>query len=319
MDTQFEVPRHPIGVAAERTGLSTDLIRAWERRYGATEPDRDASGQRLYSDADVERLTLLRRATEGGRSIGQVAGLERAALTELVRGDEAARAERLSRGGSGEANHRIEALESLAKALDGQRLEVELRSLLLERGFVEFAETVAAPLLRRLGEGWHAGRITTAQEHVASAAVRRVLESTVSTGPDGDSAPVIVAGTLPDERHETGVLVVAAAARLSGWRVVYVGADLPVADLVSAARATGARAVAVSGTYMVGGELVSGIRELRAALPGDVELFAGGPAVEAEREALEGLGVRCPGELASLREALEQLASEPSGAGGRGR
>jgi DNA-binding transcriptional MerR regulator/methylmalonyl-CoA mutase cobalamin-binding subunit len=318
MDTQFEVPRHPIGVAAERTGLSTDLIRAWERRYGATAPERDASGQRLYSDADVERLGLLRRATEGGRSIGQVAELDRAELAELVRGDEAARSARAEAGVGLEPAPVVESLEARARAMDASGLESVLRGLLLEVGFVRFAETMAAPLLRRLGDGWHAGTVTPAQEHVASAAVRRVLESALPTGPNGETTPVVVVATLRGERHEAGLLTVAAAARLSGWRVVYLGSDLPASEVAAAARATAARAVCVSGTYEPEGGVVAGMRELRAALPSRVALFAGGAAMIAEREALEGHGVRCPADLTSLRQALAELASGmgPGASGG---
>jgi DNA-binding transcriptional MerR regulator len=168
---RFREPRHPIGVAAERTGLTTDVIRAWERRYGAVDPSRDDAGQRLYSDAEVERLRLLHRATEGGRSIGQVVDLPDGELAELVRGDAAARAARGPRDPAPD----VDRLYERALALDGPGLEEALRRALWTRGLAAFAERVAAPLLRRLGEGWHAGEVTPAQEHVASAAISRVL------------------------------------------------------------------------------------------------------------------------------------------------
>src|SRR5918997_5056654 len=88
-----DIARHPIGVVAERTGLSPDLLRVWERRYQAVEPSRSLDGQRAYSDADVERLRLLRLATLAGRSIRQVARLTSDELARLVREDEAARQE----------------------------------------------------------------------------------------------------------------------------------------------------------------------------------------------------------------------------------
>src|SRR5215218_7868055 len=80
-------PRHPIGVVARRTGLKPDLIRAWERRYGAVEPGRTETRRRFYSDDDVERLLLLRRVVSTGRGISQVAGLSNEELAEsfLVR------------------------------------------------------------------------------------------------------------------------------------------------------------------------------------------------------------------------------------------
>ncbi|MEO9019251.1 MAG: MerR family transcriptional regulator, partial [Gemmatimonadaceae bacterium] len=88
-------PRHPISVVSARTGLSHDILRVWERRYAAVLPSRRTGGQRLYTDSDVERLSILHAATQGGRSISSVAGLSTEALTALVGEDIAAR-ERLS-------------------------------------------------------------------------------------------------------------------------------------------------------------------------------------------------------------------------------
>lgn len=299
MSTRNEGPRHPIRVAAERTGLSTDLIRAWERRYGAVDPDRDETGQRLYSDADVERLRLLHRATRGGRSIGQVVELSGETLRELVRGDAAARVQR-------PAAADVDPLVRQAQALDGPGLDSALRRALVARGLAGFAEEVAVPLLHRLGQGWYDGNVTPAQEHVASAAVTRVLTSLRENRGVG---PVALVGTLPGERHEIGALLAAAAADLAGWRVVYLGADLPVEELAGAAGSTGARAVCVSAVY--GGQatdLRSQLRALRARLPEGVEIYAGGSAAAGVRAELEGPGVRFPGGMLELQEALERQA-----------
>src|SRR5512132_1147185 len=89
-----DTPRHPIAVVAERTGLSQDVLRVWERRYGVVTPTRGPGGQRLYTDADVERLALLNAATRAGRGIGQVAGLTTDAIASLVDEDIAARERR---------------------------------------------------------------------------------------------------------------------------------------------------------------------------------------------------------------------------------
>src|SRR4051812_38490232 len=84
---QGTVPRHPMAVVVDRTGLTPDLLRAWERRYGAVAPSRGPGGQRLYSDDDIERLRLLHVASRAGRSIGQIATLSNEALAELSRDD----------------------------------------------------------------------------------------------------------------------------------------------------------------------------------------------------------------------------------------
>ncbi len=301
MNTDFEEPRHPIGVAAERTGLTTDVIRAWERRYGAVEPTRDEAGQRVYSDADVERLRLLHRATDGGRSIGKVATLSAEELAELVRGDASARLGERSAGVS------VDRLFEQALELDGPALEESLKRAVVAQGLGRFAEHVAAPLLRRLGEGWHLGEVTPAQEHVASAAMSRVLVGLRGGRADG---PVAVVGTLSGERHEVGALMVSAAAELAGWRVVYLGADLPPEEVALAAERTGARAVCVSVVYgRMPAETKAAFRGLRARLPETVEVYAGGSGAASIREDLAVFGIRCPEGLDALRDALEEQAS----------
>jgi methylmalonyl-CoA mutase cobalamin-binding subunit len=211
--------------------------------------------------------------------------------------------------GAGVPDSPLASLEEAAMALDGDTLEAGLRTALLDRGFVGFAETVAAPLLRRLGEGWHAGTVTVAQEHLATATLRRVLESTREQVGEIDR-PVAVVATLEGERHEAGALMVATAVTLAGWRVAYLGASLPIDDVVEAARSTGASAVCVSGTYAGNGNvgLATGLRRLRNALPSEVAVYAGGPATESSRERLEQVGVLCPPDLPSLRLALRQQA-----------
>ena len=84
---QNQTRMHPIGVVSRRTGLKPDLIRAWERRYGAVSPERSQTRRRFYTDDDIERLQLLRKAVNGGRSIGQIAELTELELRELIEGD----------------------------------------------------------------------------------------------------------------------------------------------------------------------------------------------------------------------------------------
>src|SRR5690242_7042924 len=164
-DTQNATPRHPIAVVTERTGLSQDLLRVWERRYGAVIPARGAGGQRLYSDTDIERLTLLSSATRAGRSISHVARLSTADLAALVDEDIAAR-RRLPTAvvAVSTARDLVGDAMTLARALDSTSLDDTLRRSVATLGISTFIESVAAPLLRRVGDEWHAGHLTLAQE-----------------------------------------------------------------------------------------------------------------------------------------------------------
>src|SRR5512140_113462 len=164
-DTQKTERRHPIAVVSERTGLSQDVLRVWERRYGAVDPERRPSGQRLYTDADIERLGLLRAATRAGRSIGQVARLSTAAVASLVEEDLAASEQRIATTLSApDAESVLDSSLAFARTLDATALDETLRRAAARMGVSAFLDAVAAPLLRRCGDEWHAGRMTPAQE-----------------------------------------------------------------------------------------------------------------------------------------------------------
>ena len=269
-------PRHPIGVVADRTGLSPDVLRVWERRYGVVEPTRSPGGQRLYSDADIERLRLLHRATQGGHGISHVATLSQPALEHLVREIEA-------RGTVTPGQTRLEAYPVIAEAFDlamrvnPSALESLLRRSLARYGIVSFLDEVAAPFLREVGDGWHAGRVTVYQEHLTTAVVEKVVGDIPTLLTEGPDDPAIVFATLEGERHSAGALMAAATAASEAWKVIYLGADLGTDEIRGAAERTKALAVGVS---IVATErktrLASQVRALEEALPEGVTLLVGG-------------------------------------------
>jgi DNA-binding transcriptional MerR regulator/methylmalonyl-CoA mutase cobalamin-binding subunit len=301
MESSYEdpaVPRHPISVVAQRTGLTPDLLRVWERRYAVVAPGRAGGGQRLYSDADVARLRLLRDATLAGRSISQVASLGTAELARMVEEDAASRAVDRPLEDRRELRSMVEAMVLLAGELDGARLDATLRRAAARLGLPQFLNGVAVPTLRRIGEEWHAGRLSPAHEHLASSIFHDIVADTLRLATPDPAAPVIVVATPAGERHVNGALSIAALAAVSGWHVVYLGADLPAADIASAARATGAALVALSITQEVDRRRITGeLAQLRDALPASVALWAGGTGAVALRKhsLLAGIDVMEPG------------------------
>lgn len=289
-----ESARHPIAVVAERTGLSQDVLRIWERRYGAVQPARAPSGQRLYTDSDVERLALLHAVTQAGRSIGQVARLATDALVALAEEDKAARERRSSSEGvSPNEADVVGASLALAQSLDAAALRDVLRRAAARTGIAPFLEGVAAPLLRRLGDEWHAGRLTPAQEHLASAVVHEIVVDTMRGFAQPNGSARLVVATLAGEKHVIGAALVAATAAVAGWNVIYLGADLPAAEIATAARARGVRAVAISIVFVENRhQVLAEIRALRAQLPPTVTLIAGGAGSSSLASELAALGVR---------------------------
>jgi DNA-binding transcriptional MerR regulator/methylmalonyl-CoA mutase cobalamin-binding subunit len=300
------IPRHPIRVVARRTGLTAATIRAWERRYGAVEPGRSDGGQRLYTDRDLARLDTLRRLTEAGRSISAVAALSPDEASALLAEDEAAAAaserslavEASPDDWTGQAYARL-------RGLDDAGLDRTLRRALAVLGAHRFLSGVAAPLLRRVGAGWHAGDISPAQEHLGSAVVDRILAEIASHSSTNEGSKRLVVATLRGELHALGARLVAAVAALEGWRVSYLGADLPAADIAAAAAALGADIVAVS---MVARDAIEiqarELATLRAELDAEVELLVGGSASASLDPALLGGGIVSLHELEDLRAYL---------------
>lgn len=310
--TEPELPRHPVRVVAQRTGLSSHVLRAWERRYGVVTPTRTEGGQRLYSDADIERLILLRTLTSQGGAISQLARLPYTDLARRVEEERAAHNGNGFRGGvadTGAARWREEALQAI-QILDGVVLRRQLERAVVALGTTHFLEGVAGPVLIEIGERWRAGEMGIAHEHLATAVFRQVLGWVRETAEAGSRAPALVVATLPNQLHEGGALLVAAAAATEGWRVIYLGVDLPPADIAAAALRTGARAVALSLIHPADDSAIGAhIVALRRALPAELPLIFGGAAAESFREHIEAVDGEIVTELAELRRALSALAA----------
>ena len=305
--------RHPIAVVAERTGLTQDVLRVWERRYGAVHPERGAGGQRRYTDADIARLALLHAATRAGRSIGQVAGLSTDALEALVNEDVTARARQAPPAvASSAAMEAVAASLALARTLDGARLDEALRRTAAQLGVSAFLESVAAPLLRQVGDEWHAGRMTPAQEHLASSVLHDIIVETMRTFSKANGAPRVLVATAAGDRHAVGAALVGAAAAVEGWSVLYLGADLPAAEIADAARAAAVRVVALSVVYVDDrARMLGELRAIRSRLPREVTLIAGGGGSGALAAELSAMGVRVESSLGGLVAELRREGVAP--------
>jgi methanogenic corrinoid protein MtbC1 len=162
-----------------------------------------------------------------------------------------------------------------SEAMDSAGLEAVLKRAVARYGITVFIDEIAAPFLRAIGEGWHEGSVSVAQEHLASAIVQKVVSDTSPLLTGGDSSPAIVIATLEGERHANGALMAATTAASEGWRVVYLGADLPASEIAAAAVRANARAVGVS-LVIADKKKSNALRELVKATPPDMTLFVGG-------------------------------------------
>lgn len=287
---------HGIAVVERRTGVSQYLLRAWERRYGVITPARNETGQRLYSDEDIERLRLVRAVVGGGRRVGQVIALPLSELRELARSDalESVPAEPAA---PVPAPPRTDVDEHVRACLEAvQRMNGTMAFILLMRAAAAldtrtFIDGVASPLLRTIGDGWERGALRPANEHSLSGALHRVLSWLLEVLPARPGAPLLVVGTLPDQRHEFGAMFAAVVAASRQWRVTYLGGDLPVDDIVHAATLAHADVVAVSVIRSASLRVLQrDLSELRAALPESVPLIAGGSSIVMNAQSVESSG-----------------------------
>lgn len=249
------------------TGIPRATLLAWERRYGILDPERTNSGYREYSEADVALLMRLKGLVDHGHPIGEAVSLARqappiAAVAAM----------------SGETL--VERLLAALRNFDGETAQ-RASPALDQLAFAAALDTVYLPLLRAAGDEWAAGRMTIAQEHFTSAWCReRMIGMLHAIGSGPAFGPRIACATAPGEQHELGVLAVAIKLALGGWRVIWLGADLPVAELARMARSAKPRAVAVSVMRAVEPDAVRALAtELRAAVEPGVVVLIGGPAV----------------------------------------
>ncbi len=301
---------YPIQLAARLTGLSPYVLRIWEQRYRAVEPRRTATNRRLYAQRDIERLGLLRDATQAGHSIGQVAHLPTEKLGRLLAAStrRQAPAGREGAAGSPAAEAHFEACVNAVKSLDASALEGALNRAATSLGAMGTLRRVVAPLAQTLGELWREGALTAAHEHFASAALRAFLGNSGRAFGAAESGPTLVAATPAGQVHELGALLAGAAAGHLGWRVIHLGASLPAAEIAGAARQARARAVALSLVYPEDDpDLPGELTRLRDLLPAGVALLVGGRALPAYRQGLEKIGALPIEDLAHLGATLDSL------------
>jgi len=297
-------PRHPIRVVAQRTGLSTPVLRAWERRYGVVAPHRSDGGQRLYSDADIRRLQLLATAVDGGRSIGLVAELELPQLEALIDEDRETPVHPMGDFVAPDVERVKIALDHIEQ-MRTDDLEQFMMRCAVELRPHELVEGLMVPLLQEIGRGWQAGRLGPSTEHIASVAIRRFLEWMSSTNQKDATAPLALTGTPAGQRHEFGALLAGVVAAYEGWRVRFLGPDLPAAEIARAADKLGARMVALSAVHpRLDATGVQEVVEIRRRLPPTVKVVIGGAGADAHRDHWREAGIVSPQSFSDFRDNL---------------
>ena len=232
--------------------------------------------------------------------------LGNAELQRLLDEDRAAReALEDQEAGPRAAPSRVRAALAAVESLDPGALEQLLRREVVALGAERFLDEVVTPVLVSIGEGWRAGRLRPAHEHVAVAVIKQVLGWMLERARSGATGPTLVVGMLSGERHELGALLAATAAALEGWHVVFLGQDLPADEIALTARALNASAVGLSVVNPPDWEETPAqIRLLADQLPEGSSVLLGGAAGPDMARLVADVRVRPLGSLAEFRELL---------------
>ncbi len=279
------IPKYRIGTVSRLTGLSADVVRVWERRYGAIKPERSEGGSRLYSDADIARLRRLRQAVEMGHAIGQVAKLPEAELESISARQRAAFA--VSQDAADPHQVTRERFMDAIARMDVVAADEEIsRAATLYPPRV-MVNHIVTPLLAEIGERWAHRDFGIAHEHVATNLIRNLLSSLFRLYPPDESAETIVLATTTGERHEFGILLGALIAATRGWRVVYLGIDLPATEIVHAAKLVKARVLAISVVSTHNGQTGNELKMIAEQLPPQTRVWLGGADADKYKELIE--------------------------------
>jgi DNA-binding transcriptional MerR regulator len=272
------VRTYRIARAAALTGLSEEVIRAWERRYGVPRPQRTPSGYRVYTEDDIAVLRRLKRLTEDGMAIR-----EAAALVPTLAGERSAEPAPGNGAAPAEVARWHRAIVAAAHRLDQAAVDDVLGHAFAALSPLAVYDLLLVPLERELGRTWQDSRLGVTEEHLVSHAVRTRLATLLQTGPKAARKHAVCA-CFPEELHDLGLFGAALKLREVGHRITFLGQRVPVQQLVGTMRAIEPDVVAVACVTDPG---VQQVRETLAAIgagrPRGTTLIAGGLAAERHR------------------------------------
>jgi DNA-binding transcriptional MerR regulator/methylmalonyl-CoA mutase cobalamin-binding subunit len=293
-----------IGAVSRATGLSPDILRVWQKRYGFPVPRRKPSGHRLYAPADVRRLRRIAEAISRGHRPAQVVPLAETRLETLLAeedlGDLADQTRRNPLAGM---------LELVVKHRRGE-LTAALLAEAATMGPLEFLETRIGPLTSEVGEAWARGEIGIHQEHFYSECAEDVLRTIRLPYERSATGPTVILATLSGEQHGLGLQMVALVTAVAGLRPHVLGTDTPVSEIADAWVMRNAEAIGISVSLSSGGVAARRyLAELRDTIPFTVPIFVGGKGA---RRAYPPPGVALVEDLRKVHDWMRTLKARAS-------
>ena len=285
-----------ISAVERETGLSKDVLRMWERRYGFPKPSRDDNGEREYSPMDIGKLRAVKRLMDVGLRPGKLIGLSLPELNSM--------ADARAKPRDGEAAPVLERdVLAILQSHDAGALQHLLANLLMRQGLQRFVLDTITPLNRTIGDAWMRGELQVFEEHLYTEQLQIALRTAINAFPRQTGVPRILLTTVPTEQHSLGLLMVEAIVVPEGAECLSLGPQTPLDDIRKAAVAYKIHIVALSfsAAFPVR-QATDGLTTLRKVLPPQVALWAGGEMTRRVRRSMPGV-LLLP-DLASLVSGL---------------
>jgi DNA-binding transcriptional MerR regulator/methylmalonyl-CoA mutase cobalamin-binding subunit len=296
------------GVERE-TGLSKDVLRMWERRYGFPKPGRDENGERQYADPEVAKLRAIKRLMDVGMRPGKIVALTLDELNALAE-------RRIEPRGDVPGPVLGHDIVALLRAHDAAGLQNALAGQLLRQGLQRFVLETMVPLNHAVGDAWTRGELQIFDEHLYTEQLQMALRSAINAFPRPAGPPRVLLTTFPGEQHGLGLLMVEAMLVPEGAQCISLGAQTPLDDIRRAALAHAVDVVALSFSSVFPVRQASdGLAALRGLLPASTALWAGGELVRRVRRSLSG--VQLIPDLASAIATLKAWRAQAADAAGR--
>lgn len=291
-----------ISAVERETGLSKDVLRMWERRYGFPVPRRDEHGERQYTPTEVARLRSIKRLMDAGLRPGKIIGLPLDELKALADARATESADAIAPTLEREVIHLLQTHDALG-------LQHTMAQLVMRQGLQKFVLETVTPLNRTVGDAWMRGELQVFEEHLYTEQLQVVLRTAINAFPrQTGGVPRVLLTTFPNEQHGIGLLMVEALLCPEGVQCISLGPQTPIEDVRRAAIAHKVHILALSfsGAFPLRLAL-EGLASLRQQLPPQVTIWAGGDMTRRIRKTVPGM-VLIP-DLASTITALRSWRS----------
>ena len=304
-------PRHLIQVVNRRTGLSSDVIRVWEKRYQAVVSHRNDTNRRLYSDKDIDKLTLLKRAIAAGRRIGDVAGLSYDDLFELVMGDESNAAVGYKRPSTGTIMELFDESISCIKEMNSWKLDNVLSNAVAVLNTNDFLIEFIKPLSNYIQDECSRGSIRYAQEKMAKLCIRTCLNNLyLKLRSSKENCPRLIVASLLSEHESLDTIMHLIIAQNVGWDITYIGNGVPHDEISYAATSVRAQLVvlAINNSRDIARKIYE-IKHIRDNAEKTEDIILIGSQCNDYKQLTTQLNINITSDLTSFRLTLERLYS----------